>query len=82
MSKGYPAAVYMFEWPPPMQVVAAANDNPYGLAAGVLATDQHIIDGLVRRLRAGTVWVNTYNVYDAGAAHTFNPFLGGNDQTR
>lgn len=48
------------------QVVAAANDNPYGLAAGVLAKDQRLIDGLVRRLTAGTVWVNTYNVYDAG----------------
>lgn len=52
------------EWT--VQVVAAANDNPYGLAAGVLAKDQRLIDGLVRRLKAGTVWVNTYNVYDAG----------------
>lgn len=26
-----------------------------------------MIDGLVRRIRAGTVWVNTYNIYDAGA---------------
>lgn len=43
-----------------------ANDNPYGLAAGVLAKDQAVIDGMVRRIRAGTVWVNTYNVYDAG----------------
>jgi acyl-CoA reductase-like NAD-dependent aldehyde dehydrogenase len=49
-----------------VQVVAAANDNPYGLASGVLAKDQHVIDALVRKLRAGTVWVNTYNVYDAG----------------
>lgn len=48
------------------QVVGLANDNPYGLAAGVLAKDQAVIDGLVRRIRAGTVWVNTYNVYDAG----------------
>jgi phenylacetaldehyde dehydrogenase len=49
-----------------LQVVAAANDNPYGLASGVLAKDQAVIDGLVRRIKAGTVWVNTYNVYDAG----------------
>lgn len=50
----------------PVQVVKAANDNPYGLASGVLAKDQGIIDSLVRKIRAGTVWVNTYNVYDAG----------------
>jgi acyl-CoA reductase-like NAD-dependent aldehyde dehydrogenase len=49
-----------------VQVVKAANDNPYGLASGVLAKDQGIIDSLVRKIRAGTVWVNTYNVYDAG----------------
>jgi hypothetical protein len=49
-----------------LQVVAAANDNVYGLAAGVLAKDQGTIDSLVRRIKAGTVWVNTYNVYDAG----------------
>jgi phenylacetaldehyde dehydrogenase len=47
-------------------VVKLANDNPYGLASGVLAKDQGIIDGLVRRIWAGTVWVNTYNIYDAG----------------
>ena len=49
-----------------LQVVSAANDNPYGLASGILAKDQHVIDSLVRKLRAGTVWVNTYNIYDAG----------------
>jgi hypothetical protein len=27
---------------------------------------QGTIDSLVRRIKAGTVWVNTYNVYDAG----------------
>lgn len=47
-------------------MVAYANDNPYGLAAGVMSKDQRTIDSLVRRLKAGTVWVNTYNVYDAG----------------
>lgn len=51
-----------------VQVVKAANDNPYGLASGVLAKDQGIIDSLVRKIRAGTVWVNTYNIYDAGEA--------------
>lgn len=52
--------------PTALQVVKLANDNPYGLASGVLAKDQGVIDSLVRRIRAGTVWVNTYNIYDAG----------------
>jgi aldehyde dehydrogenase (NAD+) len=64
----------VFKWRDMDKVVAAANDNPYGLAAGVLAKDQRLIDGLVRRLKAGTVWVNTYNVYDAGV-----PFGGYKD---
>jgi acyl-CoA reductase-like NAD-dependent aldehyde dehydrogenase len=55
-------------------VVAAANDNVYGLAAGVLAKSQGTIDSLVRRIKAGTVWVNTYNVYDAGERHFFWDF--------
>eukprot|EP00878_Enallax_costatus_P017641 GHUV01018535.1.p1 GENE.GHUV01018535.1~~GHUV01018535.1.p1 ORF type:complete len:415 (+),score=145.76 GHUV01018535.1:996-2240(+) len=64
----------VFKWKDMDKVVAAANDNPYGLAAGVLAKDQKVIDGLVRRIKAGTVWVNTYNVYDAGV-----PFGGYKD---
>lgn len=57
---------------PVLQVVKLANDNPYGLASGVLAKDQGVIDGLVRRIRAGTVWVNTYNIYDAGGPEVFS----------
>jgi acyl-CoA reductase-like NAD-dependent aldehyde dehydrogenase len=56
----------VLRWHGVLQVVALANDNPYGLASGVLAKDQATIDGLVRRIKAGTVWVNTYNIYDAG----------------
>jgi acyl-CoA reductase-like NAD-dependent aldehyde dehydrogenase len=44
-----------------LQVIKAANDNVYGLAAGMLSKGQSTIDSLVRRIRAGTVWVNTYN---------------------
>eukprot|EP00882_Tetradesmus_deserticola_P000514 GHRQ01000566.1.p1 GENE.GHRQ01000566.1~~GHRQ01000566.1.p1 ORF type:complete len:519 (+),score=242.54 GHRQ01000566.1:206-1762(+) len=64
----------IFKWSKMDEVVAAANDNVYGLAAGVLAKDQAVIDALVRRIKAGTVWVNTYNVYDAGV-----PFGGYKD---
>jgi len=64
----------IFKWNNMDEVVSAANDNPYGLASGILAKDQHVIDSLVRKLRAGTVWVNTYNIYDAGV-----PFGGYKD---
>lgn len=46
-------------------LVRRANDSVYGLAAGVWSQDVSKIHKLVPRLRAGTVWVNCYNVFDA-----------------
>ncbi|MGY4783702.1 aldehyde dehydrogenase family protein [Rhodococcus opacus] len=40
--------------------VAMANDTPYGLAAGVWTHDIKLALRVVRGIRAGTVWVNTY----------------------
>lgn len=40
--------------------VAIANDTDFGLAAGVWTNDLGLAHRMVRRLRAGTVWVNTY----------------------
>jgi len=42
-----------------------ANDTVYGLAAGVWTKDISKAHKLAKRIRAGTVWVNTYNVYSA-----------------
>jgi phenylacetaldehyde dehydrogenase len=42
-----------------------ANDTVYGLAAGVLTKDISKAHKLARRIKAGTVWVNTYNVFSA-----------------
>ena len=47
------------------QVAAAANQNPYGLAAAIWTRDVKKAHMLSKRLRAGTVWINTYGLMDA-----------------
>jgi acyl-CoA reductase-like NAD-dependent aldehyde dehydrogenase len=49
------------------EAIATANDSPYGLAAGVWTRDIKKAHYVARKLQAGTVWVNTYNVYDTAA---------------
>jgi acyl-CoA reductase-like NAD-dependent aldehyde dehydrogenase len=44
--------------------VAKANATSYGLAAGVWTRDVSKAHRVARALKAGTVWVNTYNLYD------------------
>jgi acyl-CoA reductase-like NAD-dependent aldehyde dehydrogenase len=48
----------------PEEVVAAANDSVYGLAAAVWTRDIKKAHRTARLLQAGTVWVNTYGLYD------------------
>jgi len=47
------------------QVAEQANRNPYGLAAAVWTRDIKKAHALARRLKAGTVWINTYGLMDA-----------------
>lgn len=47
------------------QLIAAANDTPYGLAAGIWTRSLSTAHTVARALRAGSVWINTYNHYDA-----------------
>ncbi|MBV9086981.1 MAG: aldehyde dehydrogenase family protein [Acidobacteria bacterium] len=47
------------------EVVDLANQNPYGLAAAIWTNDIKKAHALSRRLRAGTVWINTYGMMDA-----------------
>ncbi|HXY04745.1 MAG TPA: aldehyde dehydrogenase family protein [Terriglobales bacterium] len=49
----------------PSEVVPKANDSVYGLAAGVWTKDIQKAHRLAAELRAGTVWVNCYNIFDA-----------------
>ena len=49
------------------EAIARANDTPYGLAAGVWTRDIKKAHYVARKLQAGTVWINTYNVYDTAA---------------
>ncbi len=47
------------------EIAATANDTPYGLGAGVWTRDLSKAHAMAKRLRAGTVWINCYNVFDA-----------------
>jgi aldehyde dehydrogenase (NAD+) len=47
------------------QVADLANKNVYGLAAGIWTNDIKKAHALSRRLKAGTVWINTYGPMDA-----------------
>jgi len=49
------------------EAIARANDSGYGLAAAVWTRDIKKAHYVARKLQAGTVWINTYNVYDTAA---------------
>jgi len=49
------------------EAIARANDTSYGLAAGVWTRDIKKAHYVARKLQAGTVWINTYNIYDTAA---------------
>ena len=44
------------------EAVALANDSKYGLASGVFTNDLGRAHRMIRRIKAGIVWVNTYRV--------------------
>ena len=49
------------------EVIQRANTTDYGLAAAVWTRDIGKAHAIADRVRAGTVWVNCYDVFDAAA---------------
>ena len=47
------------------EIISRANDTVYGLAAGVWTRDVKKAHAIASKLKAGTVWINCYNVFDA-----------------
>lgn len=47
------------------EVIKRANNTRYGLAAGVFTSNIDTANTLTRALKAGTVWVNCFDVFDA-----------------
>ena len=48
----------------PAEAILRANNTPYGLAAGVWTDKGSKVYEVARRLKAGVVWLNTYNRFD------------------
>lgn len=49
------------------EAIALANNTMYGLAAGIWTRDIRKAHRVARSIKAGTVWINTYNMYDPAA---------------
>jgi phenylacetaldehyde dehydrogenase len=47
------------------ELLPKANNSTYGLAAGIWTRDIKKAHTIAAKLRAGTVWINCYNIFDA-----------------
>lgn len=62
------------KWNDEDDVLRRCNDSNFGLAAGIFSNDTNTINRATRKIRAGTVWVNCFNNFDAAT-----PFGGYKD---
>lgn len=51
----------------PSEAVALANNTRYGLAASIWSQDIDTAMDVARKVRAGTIWINSTNLFDAAA---------------
>ncbi len=51
----------------PTESVALANNTPYGLAASVWTEDINLALDIAPKVKAGTVWINSTNLFDAAS---------------
>lgn len=51
-------------WDDVDDLIRKANDTPYGLAAGIWTRDLTMAHRIAAAIRAGTVWINCYNLTD------------------
>ena len=51
----------------PDEAIAKANDTNYGLAAGIWSEKGSKIHNVAAKLKAGIIWANTYNKFDAAS---------------
>ncbi|KAK8951690.1 hypothetical protein KSP39_PZI004154 [Platanthera zijinensis] len=47
------------------EVIRRSNASPYGLAAGVFTQNLNTANTLTRALRVGTIWINSFDIFDA-----------------
>jgi aldehyde dehydrogenase (NAD+) len=51
----------------PVEAVALANNTPYGLAASVWTENLSLAHDIAAKVKAGTVWINCTNQFDAAS---------------
>ncbi|HEY3219252.1 MAG TPA: aldehyde dehydrogenase family protein [Gemmatimonadales bacterium] len=51
----------------PQEAVALANNTPYGLAASVWSENINLALDVAPKLKAGVVWINSTNLFDAAS---------------
>jgi acyl-CoA reductase-like NAD-dependent aldehyde dehydrogenase len=52
----------------PEEAVRIANGTIYGLAAAVWTRDIKLAHRMAAEIKAGSVWINTYNAFDSASS--------------